>query len=99
MGDFGDDDLSDRLSIHDARTRSATLERAENASSVVAVGLAVTRTILLVGSAMPLVGNVCAAAEGVLKSVQELHEKADDVSSGVFRRCDARRASPNFRRY
>ena len=101
---FGEDEdhderLSERMSIHDARTRTATLERAENANSVVAAGITVTRAILLAGSAVPLLGNLCTAAGSVLKSVEELHEKADDVSCGVFRRCDARRASPKFRRF
>merc|ERR1712091_74767 len=52
---------------------------------IVETGLAVTQGLLMVGTALPLIGNFCKAATKCLKSANQLYKKADDVVEAARR--------------
>ena len=68
--------------------RATMLKRHEDTSKVVQGGLMVVSALLSLGSNLPLVGQLCEAAQGCLDSAEEFKSKAKDVTIAARRVCD-----------
>ena len=68
--------------------RATMFKRHEDTSKVVQGGLMVVSALLSLGSNLPLVGQLCEAAQGCLDSAEEFKSKAKDVTIAARRVCD-----------
>ena len=68
--------------------RATMFKRHEDTSTVVQRGLTLARTLLSMGSNLPLVAPLCEAAKGCLDSAEEFKSKAKDVTIAARRVCD-----------
>ena len=68
--------------------RATMYKRHQETSKVVGRGLTLARTLLSMGSNLPLVGALCEAAKGCLDSADEFKDKAEDVTIAARRVCD-----------
>ena len=68
--------------------RATMFKRHEDTSKVVQGGLMVVSALLSLGSNLPLVGQLCEAAQGCLDSADEFKSKAKDVTIAARRVCD-----------
>lgn len=59
--------------------------RAEKSSEVVDIGLQATDIVLRFGAVLPLARVICTVARNVLRDVQRLHDRADDVIAAGHR--------------
>ena len=64
------------------------LERGEHASALLQTGLDVAEKILKVGTAVPLLGPVCAVAKDILGEVRASADRVDDVLEAGRRAVD-----------
>ena len=68
--------------------RATMFKRHEDTSKVVQGGLMAVSALLSLGSNLPLVGQLCEAAQGCLDSADEFKSKAKDVTIAARRVCD-----------
>ena len=68
--------------------RATMFKRHEDTSKVVQGGLMAVSALLSLGSNLPLVGQLCEAAQGCLDSAEEFKSKAKDVTIAARRVCD-----------
>ena len=88
---------ADALELSDIRvddgddTPSADLRRYADTQTAVEAGMSLAQALLVAGSALPLVGQLCEACRGILGSAGEFSEKADDVLVAAERVIDVLR--------